>query len=339
MPAARTSPGLAATPVSAAAVRQTAGRRTLTRGLALAAALLCAPHLASAQELNPRAYLITPVGTNAINLGYSYLDGNPDLSGAAPITDAHASVNLAALGYYRAFDFFGRSANLALAIPYAVGNFDGTVSEVPKHARRSGFLDSSLRLAVNLIGGPAMEPQEFTNWQQDIVLGMSLKIVAPTGQYDPTVLVNLGSNRWAFKPEIGYSQRWGHWVLEGYAAVWFFTANPEFFSHNQYFPGERSKSQSPVTAFETHLSYDVRPRLWISLDANFWSGGETDVNGVSNPATYQKSSRIGITASIPLTVHNSIKISYSDGAYVRYGGNYRTLSASWQYGWIGWPPH
>jgi hypothetical protein len=305
----------------------------------LCAALLCAAHLAHAQELNPRAYVITPVGTNVINLGYSHIDGNPDLSGAAPITDAHGSVDLTALGYYRGFGFFGRSANVALGIPYGVGDFSGNVSDVPKHVRRSGFLDSSLRLSVNLLGGPAMEPQEFAKWQQDILLGVSLKIVAPTGQYDPTVLVNLGNNRWAFKPEIGYSQRWGHWVLDGYAAVWFFTTNPEFFSYNQYFPGVRSKSQSPVAAFETHLSYDVRPRLWFSLDANFWSGGEANVNGVSNPATYQKSSRVGITASIPVTVRNSIKISYSEGAYVRFGGNYRAISASWQYGWIGRPLH
>jgi hypothetical protein len=304
-----------------------------------AAAVLCATatRTASAQELNPRAYVITPVGTNALNLGYSYLEGNPDLSGAAPITDAHASVNLAALGYYHSLDFFGRSANLAAVIPYATGEFTGTVADAPRRARRSGLPDSSLRLSVNLLGGAAMEPQEFGKWRQDILLGVSLKIVAPTGQYDPTALINLGTNRWAFKPEIGYSQRWDHWVLDAYAAVWFFTENPEFFSRNQYFPGVQSKSQSPVTAFETHLSYDVRQRLWISLDANFWSGGESRLNGVANPASYQRSSRVGITASIPVSAHNSIKLSYSEGAYVRFGASYRSISASWQYGWIGWP--
>jgi len=83
----------------------------------LTAALLCAAHLVHAQELNPRAYLITPVGTNVINLGYSHLEGNPDVAGAAPITDAYGRVDLTALGYYRSFGFLGRSANLALGIP------------------------------------------------------------------------------------------------------------------------------------------------------------------------------------------------------------------------------
>ena len=307
--------------------------------IVLLVALLCAARGVPAQELNPRAYLITPVGTNALNLAYSHLEGNPDLSGAAPITDAHGRIDLAALGYYRALDFFGRSANLAVAIPYAVADFSGTVAEAPRHATRSGFLDSSLRLAVNLIGGPALQPREFVSWRQQILLGVSLKIVAPTGQYEPTELVNLGTNRWAFKPEVGYSQRWDHWVLDGYAAVWFFTTNPEFFSHNQFVPGVQSKAQSPVAAFETHLSYDVRPRLWISLDANFWSGGEARVNGVANRGTYQRNSRVGLTASIPISARNSIKLSFSDGAYVQYGGNYRAISASWQYGWVGAPFH
>ncbi len=305
---------------------------------ACAVVLLGLARAASAQELNPRAYVISPVGTNALNLGYSYLAGNPDLSAGSPITDANVSISVAGAGYYRSLDFLGRSANVAVAIPYAVGDFSGNVAEAPRQARRTGLLDSSVRFSVNLLGGAAMDPGGFARWQQDILLGASLKIVAPTGQYDPTLLVNLGTNRWAFKPEIGYSQRLGHWIVDGYAAVWFFTENPEFFSHNAYFPGVQTKSQSPIGAFEAHLSYDVRPRLWISLDANFWSGGEATVNGVPNLATYQKASRVGITASIPLSAHNSIRLSYSDGAYVRYGGGYRSISASWQYGWVGgWP--
>jgi len=338
VPAAHIPPRLFATPAGASGALPARERMPMWH-LLLAAALLCAARLAHAQELNPRAYLITPVGTNVINVAYSYLDGNLQFDGAVPISGAHASGNVTAFGYYRSFNLLGRSANFSLAAPYGIGDFEGTVVGVPKSAHRSGFLDSSYRLAVNLIGGPAIEPREFANWRQDVLLGVSLKIVAPTGQYDPTLLINWGSNRWAFKPEIGYSQRWNHWILDAYAAEWFFTGNPEYFSHNQYFPGTRSQTQSPVTAFEWHLSYDVRPRLWVSLDANYWVGGETTVNGVANPATGQKSSRVGVTASIPITARQSIKISYSDGAYVRYGGNYRTIFASWQYGWVGSPFH
>jgi hypothetical protein len=162
-------------------------------------------------------------------------------------------------------------------------------------------------------------------------------VVAPTGQYDPTKLINWGAHRWGFKPELGYSRRWGHWVLDGYSGVWFYTRNQEFFSHNAFFPGRQSQSQNPIGAFESHLSYDVRPRLWFSLDGNYWFGGKTTLNGVQSPLTLQRNSRIGGTASIPLSKHQSVKFSYNNGAYIQYGGNYQSVSVAWQYAWMGRP--
>ena len=182
-----------------------------------------------------------------------------------------------------------------------------------------------------------MEPHDFARWQQKTLLGLSLKLVAPTGQYNPTKLVNYSGNRWAFKPEVGLSQRWGHWLLDTYGAVWFFTTNPEFFSRNQYNPGVTAQTEKPVGAFEGHLSYDVKPRFWASLDGNFWFGGQTSLNGVENSSTEQKNSRIGGTVSIPISRHQSLKFSYSNGAYVRYGGNYQNVSMAWQYSWLGRP--
>lgn len=290
-----------------------------------------------AQDLAPRAYVITPTGGNALNLTYSNLQGGLLFDGAVPITGATASISLPTFSYYRSLSFFGRSANITIAIPYGVGHFNGTVLGAPKYAYRSGLLDSFVRFSVNLKGGPAMKPAEFAKWQQKTLLGVSLKIVAPTGQYNSTELINWGNNRWAFKPEFGYSQRWGHCVLDAYGAVWFFTTNSEFFSHNTYYPGVQSLSQQPVGAFEGHLSYDFKPRLWISLDGNFWFGGKTSLNGVQNPITLERSSRVGVTAAIPFTPHQSFKCSYSNGAYISYGGNYQSVSLSWQYSWFGWP--
>jgi hypothetical protein len=123
--------------------------------------------------------------------------------------------------------------------------------------------------------------------------------------------------------------------VDAYASGWFFTRNPEFFSRNVYFAGTRAQTQDPVGALEAHLSYDVRPRFWVSIDGNFWYGGKTALDGVENPATVQKSSRIGVTASIPLTRRQSLKLGYADGAYVRFGGDYRIASVAWQYSWVG----
>lgn len=287
-----------------------------------------------AQELSPRAYVITPLGSNAITLGNTYNTGDLLLEGAAPIKDATASLNAPSLTYYHAFSLFGRSANVVAGLAYGVGTFEGNVLGEQKSIRRSGLFDLVGRLSVNLVGGPAMSLKEMRTWQQKTLLGFSLKVVAPTGQYDPTKLINLGANRWAFKPELGLSRRWGHWLLDAYGAVWLFTENPEFFSKNQYFPGVQAQTQDPVAVLETHLSYDVRPRFWMSLDANFWRGGTTSANGVENPATFQQNSRVGITGAFPVTRHQSVKLSYSRGAYIRFGGDYQILSAAWQYSWI-----
>ena len=275
--------------------------------------------------------------SNAITLTYSYYTGGLQFDGAVPITGATAQISVPVFTYYYSLNFFGRSANVLAALPYAVGNLQGKVIGAESHLSRSGLLDSAYRFSVNLKGGPALPLNEFVKWRQKMLIGVSLKVVAPTGQYDPTKLINLGNNRWAFKPEIGYSQRWGHWVVDAYGAAWFYTTNPEFFSNNQYFPGTQTQSENPVGVFEGHLSYDFKPRLWVSLDGNFWYGGETSLNRVPNPKTVERNSRIGVTAAIPISKHQSIKISYNNGAYINYGGNYQNISLAWQYSWVGWP--
>jgi len=293
--------------------------------------------LCQAQDLAPRAYLITPVHGNAVTVTYSFYDGSLEFGGGVPITGATATANVPIITYYHSFSFFGRSANFTGSLGYGVGNFEGKVTDAEKNAYRSGLLDSAFRISVNLKGGPAMPASEFVKWKQKTIIGVSLRVVAPSGQYDPTKLVNWGNNRWAFKPEIGFSQRWGHWLVDGYGGAWFYTTNPEFFSHNQFFSGSQSQSQNPIGSFEGHLSYDFSGRRWVSLDGNFWFGGKTSLNGVQNPVSLQRSSRIGATGSLPVTKHQSLKASFSLAAYAQYGGNFKVVSAAWQYSWLGRP--
>ena len=274
--------------------------------------ILCSVQLI-AQDLAPRAYIITPIHSNALTLAYTFNSGNLIFDGETPISDARANVGV------------------------SVFNFHGTVMGNETNVYRSGLLASAFRFSVNLKGGPAMDLRDFIKWQQKTLVGVSLKVVTPSGQYDPTKLINYGANRWAFKPELGVSQRWRHWLLDTYGAVWFFTTNDEFFSRNQYNPGVTAQSQAPVGAFEGHLSYDVKPRFWASLDGNFWFGGRTSLNGIQDINTLQRNSRIGGTVSLPASRRQSLKFSYSNGAYIRYGGNYQTISLGWQYSWLGRP--
>jgi hypothetical protein len=285
-----------------------------------------------AQDLAPRAYVITPVGFNAITLTWSYFNGGVNLNGAIPVTGATGTFSVSSFTCYHSFNFFGRSANIAASLPYGVGTFQGALEQRQRSVYRSGLVDFGARFSVNLMGGPAIHGEKFAKWKQRTLLGASLKVIAPTGQYSPTKLVNWGINRWAFKPEFGYSERWGKWLLDAYAGVWFYTTN----SASYNVPVPKPQSEEPIGSLEGHLSYDFKTGTWISLDVNFWWGGVTSLTGIQNLATRQTGSRIGGTAAWRFSKHQSLKVSYSDGTYIRYGGNYQTVQVAWQYSWLGW---
>jgi hypothetical protein len=135
-----------------------------------------------AQDLAPRAYIITPLHSNAVTLTWSFYDGGLNFNGTIPITGATGTYNVPVFSYYHSFSFFGRSANITASLPYAVGTFSGSVLGTQRSIYRSGLLDFSARLSVNLKGGPAMPVQTFVKWKQKMLLGASLKIIAPTGQ-------------------------------------------------------------------------------------------------------------------------------------------------------------
>ena len=310
------------------------------RKLVLLGVILVSPlELTYAQDLAPRAYVIAPIHTNALTLTYSFSDGGIFLNGTVPATNTSGTTYTSVLTYFHTLGLFGRSANVTASIPYGVANFHGTIMSSETTVHRSGMIGVSIRFSVNLLGGPSMNLQHFREWRQKTILGASLRVLPPTGQYDPTKLINLGVNRWAFKPELGYSRRWRNWLLDGYAGVWLFTKNPDYFSRNQFFAGTNTQSQRPIGSFEGHLSYNFKPRVWASLDSNLWVGGQTSLNDVVNAKTLQKNSRIGATlsVSVPKSKHQSLKFSYSRGAYVRFGGNFQATSVAWQYTWIGRP--
>jgi len=294
--------------------------------------MIClASNTSYSQALTPRAYTITPIHVNAVTLGYSFSDGTVLLDDTVPITDGVARLSTPVFNYFHALSFIGRSANFTAALPYTIGHLQGKVLGAETKVYRSGLGGSAYRFSVNLKGGPSITPKEFLSWRQKTLLGVSLAVVAPTGQYDPARLVNIGTNRWAFKPELGLSRRWRTWLFDAYGGAWFFTTNQDFF------PGTVSRSQEPIGVAEMHLSYDVKTGFWASIDSNFWYGGTTSRGGIEDTATLQKNSRIGATCAIPVGKRQTLKFSYSRGAYVRFGGNFQNLSIGWQYSWLGKP--
>ena len=198
------------------------------------------------QELEPRAYASIPVGLKALIGVYSISDGSVVFDPTLPIEDVTATVNGTAVGYFQSIDFFGRSGNINFFMPYAWGPMQGLVDKEFTRITRSGLGDPRFRLTFNLIGAPALKPREFAGYKQKTNLGLGFAVVAPLGQYDPNKLINLGANRWAFKPELGLSHRRDRWLLELAGGAWFFSANDQFF-------GSSKREQDAVSVSYTHL--------------------------------------------------------------------------------------
>jgi hypothetical protein len=299
---------------------------TLRNRLAVVALLFGFRTAALAQELEPRAYAPNPTGANFVLLAYGHSSGDVVFDPSVPITNVEARVNTTALFYGRTFGLFGRSASAAVQLPYAWGTIEGDVFEERRSVYRSGLADLRLRLTANLLGGPALAPREFAQRRPRTTLGASVVAVAPTGQYDPAKLINVGTNRWAVKGELGLSHPVGHWAVELYAGAWVFTDNPDFF-------GGSRREQDPLASFQTHVSYVFRPRLWLAGNANFYTGGRTRVDGVEK-ADLQRNSRFGLTLAVPVKRRSSLKISWARGLTTRVGGDFDTLAVGYQFLWF-----
>ena len=294
---------------------------------AVACAVLMATTIARAQDMEPKAYSASPVGANFLVGSYSWSSGDVLFDPTIPVSDVKANVDGFALAVGHSFDLFGDLALVTVALPYAWADVTGKVEEQAAEATRSGLADARLRFSVNLVGNPAMSASEFVRAPRKPIVGASLTVQAPSGQYYDTKLINLGNNRWAFKPEVGLSVPIRRLDADIYAGAWFFTANDDFY------PGGLQRTQSPVAAIQAHLSYTLRPRLWVAFDSTWYSGGTTRVsNGTSSQGV--NNSRGGATLSMPVGRRYSFKIAYANGITVRTGTNFTTVAVAWQALWL-----
>lgn len=291
-----------------------------------AAALFLAPAAAEGQQLEPRAYSAVPVGLNFAVVPYLYSSGSVLTDPSLPIQNIEAQIHSVAAFYSRTLPFFGRSASAAVLLPWVWATVSGDVFEERREVMRSGQGDMQLRLATNLLGAPALTPQEFARRPPKTTFGASLLVSMPTGQYDGTKLINIGTNRWAFKPEVGLSHPAGRWTLELHAGTWFFTPNDDFF-------GGQRRTQEPLLTFQGHVGYNFRPGLWLAVDGTWYSGGQTTIDGTVNEDR-QSNTRLGLTLAVPIAGSHSVKANFSRGATTRIGQNFTNVSLAYQYRWF-----
>jgi hypothetical protein len=231
--------------------------------------------------------------------------------------------------YVRTLNLFKRSATATVILPYVVGDLEGLYLGEPARANRSGTGDLVMRLGVNLLGGRAMSPREFAAYRPKTMIGASLMVKAPTGQYDSTRLINIGTNRWSFKPEVGVVHVMGNWAIDAYVGAWFFTENSDFY-------GGTTRKQDSIYSSQVHLRYRFRRGLWAALDANYWYGGEATIEGVGGD-DLQNNSRIGFTVSWNVRKQHNLRFAVSRGAFTRIGGDFNSIGLAYGYTWAKKP--
>lgn len=282
---------------------------------------------ARAQDIEPRQYSNTPVGVNFLISGYTYTQGGLAFDSALPVKDPQLETNSGALGFARSLDLWGRSGKIDAGVPYTwlSGSADYQGGQLERNV--DGFGDPVVRLSVNLHGAPALRMQDFAAYRQDVIVGAALQVSVPAGQYDPTRLINIGTNRWFFKPSLGISKATGPWIWEATAAVTFFTDNTDFF-------GGSTRAQDPMYSTQAHLIHSFHSGVWAAFDATCFWGGRTTIDGTAKH-DLQRNWRVGATLTVPIDTRNSVKLLVSDGVSARTGNSFSLAGLYWQYRWGG----
>ena len=280
-----------------------------------------------AQDMEPRSYSVVPVGLHAAQLSYTFSGGEVVSGLNSPLQDLNINASIISLGYVQTFSLFKKLGRIAVGMPYAFLNGTAKAYGLDTAASRNGFGDGRIKLGINLIGSPVLAPKDFQQFQEHTVLGASVVISVPIGQYFSDKLINIGSNRWGIKPEIGVSHREGRLFYEGYAGVWFYTENDQYYNKS-------TLSQKPLFSFQAHMDYTFKHGKYVALNGGFASGGETSLNAVQR-FDDQENWRIGGTFSTPIfNKHQSVKFMINTGVATRAGQNYTAVTLAYQYNWF-----
>jgi len=277
----------------------------------------------SAQDLEPRAYSPSPVGTTFLVVTGTRSTGGVLTDPSIALTDVAAQLDMCVVGAGYSFALLGKSALVLGAVPMTWATVTGEVGENQREASRRGLADSRVKLSMILAGSTPMTPAEFVRAPRRPIVGASLSVVPPFGQYDPAKLINLGSNRWAFKPEVGLSVPVRRWTFDTYAGVWIFTDN------EHYYPGAAVRQQDAIVALQAHVSYTLYRRAWLAGESTWYSGGKSTVDGQPTSVPY-RNTRFGATLAVPIASRQSIKVAFSTGAATRSGADFQTVTVGWQ---------
>jgi hypothetical protein len=283
---------------------------------------LLPPTILNAQDVQPRVYTPAPTGVNLLTLGYAFSTGSVLFDKTVPIDNAKGDIHSFNLAYSRSIAVFGMAGRADVVLPFVTGNWKGEVEKSEQSTSRTGFGDPVLRYSLFIFGAPALTRSEFAGFQPKTILGVTLRMQLPLGQYDTNKLLNLGSNRWVFSPQIGIWHVIQNFTFEAYAGVWLFTDNKEFL-------GTMIQSQNPLYTFQVHVSYLFHNEMWIAVSSRQSLGGAVTNDG-GDKLDPETNNRLGFTLNIPIESRYALKLIATTGITATVGNDYNTFAVAGQ---------
>lgn len=259
-----------------------------------------------ADELEPRRWAHLPINTNFLGAAYAYTDADISLDPVLKLDDVQMKMHTWGAKYIRTFSLFDKTARIGFLQAYQDGEWTGLLNGQPAKAKRTGLTDSLLRFAINLYGAPPLQGEEYRTYrgtkETETIVGAGISLQLPTGEYMDDKLINLGSNRYTFRPQVGVVHTRGKWSVETTGIVAFFSDNDEFFNANKL-------EQDPLYTLNSHLIYTLRPGFWASLSGGYNYGGISTVNGIEKDDRKQFVAW-AVSFGFPLSRHLGAKLSY-----------------------------
>ena len=282
--------------------------RSRRLGTAILALAITCPILALAQ-VPPRFYWKSLSDANAVPVIFQSLSGNANPMDPAHLVSANSSVdaNVVVAGYAKMLPLFDRTLTLAVLEPMGRISGNTTVAGESYNQDANGFGDPMVEVGLNLIGPKAMRSiPDLLRYEPKLSLDVIVDVAFPIGDYDSNRPLNLGQNRWYGRVGTPVIYQIGPWVpgrrttFEVLPSVWAFTDNSDYVGHNL--------STDPIFELEAHLTRDLTETLWGSLDATYFAGGKSSIDGVGGDPLHNLG--VGFTLGYQITDNLSFTAGY-----------------------------
>ena len=285
-------------------------------------------------QVPARFYWKTLSDANAVPVIFNYVTGNTNPFNPAhtPTAGADVSAEVALPGYARTFSLFDRAAMAAVLLP--IGHISGEITAAGKTFKQSadGWGDPMLEFTFNILGPPAQKNiPDVLRYEPGFSVDLLADLAFPIGKYDSDQPLNLGQNRWYGRVGAPIVWQLGSWVpgrrttLEFLPAVWFFGTNDDYV-------GQTLKTD-PKFQLDAHLTRDFTEHFWGALDAVWYYGGKSSINGVAG--TTLNNVGVGLTLGYQINDNLQLTVGYKTTVNDNDPGDLRMSSFMFTlvYGW------